>query len=354
MASNTQPRSSLEVFPPIQQLPLLFLWMNTGCNARCGMCSIWRDISGTRLSDQEIDGWMPALRKLRVKEVQLCGEPTTHPKLPSICKSLDDTAIDIHLLTNGLRLGSVVDTVKDSLASVTVSLDGPPGIHDRVRGVKNAYFRLETGIRALRNHLPELPIVGRCVVHRENYRALGATVDTAHDLDLTSISFLSIDASSDAFGRNRVLEDIQKVPGEFLFQLNEIPLLEQELDHLEQSHTADFATGFIVESRATLQSILVSYYLAMVGEGTYRPRTALCNAPWTSVVIEPDGQVSPCFFLPPYGNLRQADSLNGLINALESRRFRAELATSGHPTCSRCVCPRYVETEDQAIGVKLY
>lgn len=347
---NTQ-----DELPAIRQLPLLFLWMNTGCNAHCGMCTIWRDTSCTRLSTEEIDAWIPALNDLNVTEIQLCGESTTHPKLPAICQSLDDAGIDIHLLTNGLRLEKVAGEIKDNLTSVTVSLDGPPEIHDRVRAVKDAYSRLEKGIRILRGYLPSLLIEGRCVVHGLNYHALGATVDAAHELGLSSISFLGIDASNDAFGRDRVADDIEKVPQDFLFRRSEIPLLKYELDRLEKTHSNDFASGYIVESRATLENILVGYYAAMIGDGVYRPREYFCNAPWKSAVIEPDGQVRPCFFLPSYGSLHEAESLNTLINSHLSRSFRSKLASEGHPICRQCICPRYIENESETgfVGIKL-
>jgi radical SAM protein with 4Fe4S-binding SPASM domain len=61
-----------------------------------------------------------------------------------------------------------------------------------------------------------------------------------------------------------------------------------------------------------------------------------CNAPWTSVVIEAGGDVRPCFFHPPVGNLRERPLGDLLKVAMPA--FRRGLDVSRNGTCQRCVC----------------
>jgi hypothetical protein len=92
--------------------------------------------------------------------------------------------------------------------------------------------------------------------------------------------------------------------------------------------------GFIAGGPASLWRIH-AYYRALAGMSPF-PRTR-CNAPWVSAVLEPGGQLRPCFFHPPYpasGDLSLADALN----APRARAFRRGLDVTTNDTCRRCVC----------------
>jgi Fe-coproporphyrin III synthase len=328
---------------PNQPLPLLFLWMNTGCNARCPMCEIWRDRSKTRLTAAQVRDWASEWRQMGVQDLQLCGESTLHPELRDVCEILFANQINIHLLSNGLRMSQAADQIARYVKTVTVSLDGPPEIHDRIRGVPLAYERLKRGIARFREIIPDLPVHGRCVVHRDNFRHLQATVETAHELRLSSISFLGIDVTSSAFGRENLPREEWIGARKLALEEQEVPVIAADVERLIVNCASDFESGFIVETPEILRGVLISYYEALIGQGYYRPRTTRCNAPWTSAVIEPDGSVRPCFFLPAYGNMHDQGSFGNVINAPSARQFRQNLDTATHPICKHCICPRYNE-----------
>jgi Fe-coproporphyrin III synthase len=54
------------------------------------------------------------------------------------------------------------------------------------------------------------------------------------------------------------------------------------------------------------------------------------------VVLEANGDVRPCFFHPPVGNVRTAP-LGELVTD-NLRAFRASLDVHSDSTCGRCVC----------------
>ena len=225
--------------------------------------------------------------------------------------------------------------VSEFCDQVIVSLDGPREIHDRTRRVHHAFMRLSHSLRVLGSRAPRLPVVGRCAVHRHNFRHLRATVGTARELGLWQISFSSTDLTNDAFGHtgglpSGLLEELALDP-------RDIVLLEDELELLRVECKEEFASGFIAESPGALHRSLVEYYRAVAGIGAALRPT--CNTPWTSVVIECDGTVRPCFYLAPYGNIHEAGGLDSVINSDRARQFRGSLQPSEHPVCRRCVCP---------------
>lgn len=328
----------------------LFLWLNTGCNARCVTCEIWKDRSGRRLTADEVRRWAPDWKRFGVRGATLCGEATLHPEIWEICRLLRQEDIEIYLLSNGILLQRHAERVAEYCSSLTVSLDGPERIHNQVRGISTAFEKLARGVDAVKQRAPEMTIFGRCAVHRLNYTYLCETVDTARQLGLSSISFFGVDISSDAFGRPPISEDGGTSIGEWTslrLEPDDLPRLEQELQRLEGTHCQSFQSKYIVEkyiveSEDLLHSALLGYFQSFHGLGTYGPRTRRCNLPWKTAVLEPDGAVRPCFFLPAYGNLRPDGDIESLINSPRALEYRANLDTSSHSLCKVCVCPKHI------------
>jgi Fe-coproporphyrin III synthase len=237
--------------------------------------------------------------------------------------------IRITLLTTGLLLERKAATVVESVDDIIVSLDGPPAIHDRIRGIPGAFHYLERGIRAIHILRPGFPITARSTVQRANYFCLRETTRIAKQLGLDSISFLAADVVSEAFNR---------LGGWPLDRQCKITLLEHELPILENEIAALFSewgdSGFLRETRQKLDRIALHFRAHL---GLREPVAPACNAPWVSAVIESDGTVRPCFFHRPIGKLN-GQSLFRVLNSTEALDFRSRLDVGTNPVCRRCVC----------------
>lgn len=316
----------------------VMLWMNSGCNARCITCEIWREKVGTYLSAAEIAEHASKWRERGVKLVELCGEATIHPELVEICAAFTANGLRFSFLSNGLRLGAFSRLIVEQAVSLTVSLDGPPDIHDRVRGVPRAFERLEQGLKVVRALSGTFPVYGRCAVHRENFLHMSDTVETARSLGLTSISFFGIDTDTPAFGREYLDAAAWRDRAMSLaFQADEMEMLDQEVGRLLERRAADFENRFIVESPQLLRLSLSPHQRSRAGNGQLANR---CNAPFKSAVVEPNGDVKPCWFLPSHGNLRRAKDLHAVLEAPEAVSFRNELSIRDNKVCQRCITPR--------------
>jgi radical SAM protein with 4Fe4S-binding SPASM domain len=320
---------------------LLLLWLNNRCNARCPMCEIWRERGSTFIDAREIESMVGHWVTLGVKEVELCGEPTLHPQLEEVCSIIRAAGIDIRFLSNGLLLKKHAHIIAEYGKSLTVSLDGPPSVHNTIRNVPTAYRRLAEGIAELRALSPSIAIHGRCVVHRHNYRQLMGTVDTARDLTLTDISFLGLDITSQAFGRDK-LDDRPLAVADLMIGAGEIPALRDAVEIFIAAERASLG-NFVRESAAVLRSALIEHVEAHWFAKRGEQRTIKCNVPWTSAVIEFDGSVRPCWFLPAYGNLREHSNLHALLTSPAASQYRSELDVATNPTCRACVCPRMID-----------
>jgi MoaA/NifB/PqqE/SkfB family radical SAM enzyme len=321
----------------IHVLPVLVIFPHNQCNCRCSMCDIWRIRQARQLSPADVEPQLSGFRKLGVSWVVLSGgEPQLNEKWSYLANLLRSAGIRVTLLTAGLLLKAQATLVVDSVDEVIVSLDGPAAIHNFIRRVPDAFERLADGVRTLGRLKPYMPVRARCTVQKANHFSLRATVRSAKELGLTSVSFLATDLTSTAFNRpegwpadraNRVA-----------LNKEEVQILQEEVDHLIDEHRTDLQSGFIVESAQKLGRI-VEHFRAHLGQAQeVAPR---CNAPWVSAVIEASGDVRPCFFHPVLGNIH-GHALTDILNSAEAVRFRSNLDVASNEICKRCVCSLYV------------
>ena len=313
----------------IERLPVVVLYPHSRCNCRCIMCDIWQDSRRQEIRPEQFERYLEDFRRLSVEWVVFSGgEPLLHSNLFPVCSKLREAGIRVTILSTGLLLEKHAGQVANTVDDVIVSLDGPPPIHDRIRRVPHAFARLARGVDAVHRLRPELPIAARSVVERANFRELRATIDTARQLGLRSISFLAADVDSSAFNRPGGWEEARKV--EIALTADEIPELESEIAALLREWRE---SPLLVQSAEKLLAI-ARYYRARLG---LAPAEAPhCNAPWVSAVIEADGLVRPCFFHEPIGHA--GDGLLPVINSPRAIAFRDSLDVAANPICRRCVC----------------
>jgi MoaA/NifB/PqqE/SkfB family radical SAM enzyme len=120
--------------------------------------------------------------------------------------------------------------------------------------------------------------------------------------------------------------------------------LEREIDLLTQEMVHKFPAGFIVESAEKLRRI-PRHFRALLGQ--VKPKSPLCNAPWVSAVIDSEGNVQPCFFHPPIGNLRDQPLIR-ILNDRKAMEFRQGLDIPNDPTCQKCVCSLFIPPPEMA------
>jgi MoaA/NifB/PqqE/SkfB family radical SAM enzyme len=257
-------------------------------------------------------------------------------QLPALAQMLRSENIRVTILTAGLLLESQAEMIAASVDDVIVSLDGPSAVHNRIRRVSNAYERMAAGVRMLRQARAGMMVRARCTVQKENHHSLRATIASARETGLDSISFLAADLTSDAFNRPQGWS--QERQHKIALNSEEVEVLDLEIERLISQCGAELNSGFIVETPSKLRKI-VHHFRAHLGQvPDVAPR---CNAPWVSAVIEASGEVRPCFFHSPMGNIR-TQSLPDILNGPEALRFRTNLDIAVDPICRRCVCSLYI------------
>ncbi len=326
----------------LHTLPILILYLTDGCNSRCVMCDIWRS-PRRNMSPELIDTIASQIAPLRTRWVVLSGgEAMQHPDWPAIAGKLRGEGARVILLTNGLFLQKQAKEVIANVDEVVVSLDGgTAATYKAIRGV-DAFDLVLDGIKAVR--AGGIPVTTRTTVQQANFREIPQIIDAAVSADATLISFLSIDVSNPyAFGPRFAdglavpVINAHEPPAGALSpdDVRELAGIYEDVFLRYQSH---FENGRIAESPDKLRR-MVSYFQAVDGESSFPP--VRCNAPHTSLVIEVDGKVRPCYFLPDTGKLKADGSLRDQMNSDAAIAMRKAYRNGERPECARCVCPLY-------------
>jgi MoaA/NifB/PqqE/SkfB family radical SAM enzyme len=318
----------------LHSLPIVVLMAHSRCNCRCVMCDIWQANATKReLTRDDLLPHMASFKKLHVQRVVLSGgEALMHSNLWLLCEMLKETVRSITLLSTGLLLEVHAANVVSWCDEVIVSLDGAREAHDAVRRIPKAFDRLARGVAALREQRAGYPVSGRCVLQRSNYRDLPKIIDAAHEIGLDHISFMAVDVSSTAFNRPVPWEEPRVA--EVALDPQQTREFHDVVEDVIARYAPDFASGFVAENPDKLRR-LPRYYAALTGEGEL-PKT-VCNAPWVSTVVEADGEVRPCFFHAPLGNIHE-QSLDAILNGPEAIAFRRGLDVERNAICRACVC----------------
>ncbi len=129
------------------------------CNLRCEMCHTWQVTPGHELTPDEVRailGQMPKLCWLDVTGGEIFLRRDAIELLDAVLDAAPALRM-LHFPTNGWFTARTVEAVKRIRARrpelsliVTVSLDGPRELHDRIRGRVGSYDRALETLRALR------------------------------------------------------------------------------------------------------------------------------------------------------------------------------------------------------------
>ena len=340
----------------------LNLHLTRRCNLKCVMCEQHRHNPGpTGLSwydprrELPLSTWLSLMDQVAAFRPRLYltgGEPTLYPQFPEFIKAAKQRGFVVHLQTNGTFLDRVADTlVAQGVEMVTVSLDGPPEVHDAIRGQEGVFQKTRAGIKALvaardRQRSPGPLIAVNSVISKASLATLDQMVPLALELgaDILQIQHTIFNTAANVQRHNRALspefaasQGLDLTPpsipeGEY-YESEITPTdLPQLLDKLREARRLAKGRVKLLFLPNLPLELLKPYYLDLT-----HPFPQVCNAPWKGSRILPDGTVSPCLHLAA-GNIA-AQPFQEIWNGPKMRSFRQIISRRLFPGCVRC-CSR--------------
>ena len=301
----------------------LTLIVTRRCPTRCSFCSIWKTPSPDEMTPDEWERVFCSTPQAVWANLS-GGEIFQRADLGAIVASMTRRMRNLYVVdfpTTGYFPERAVETCEALLAGgvrrvlVTVSLDGPPALHDQLRGREGAFEQACAGLRTLRAaKLPRVRAYFGTTLFPENHDQVDAMIAAARDC----------------------------VPGlkprDFHFNLG------MESGHYYRNLGAN--TTPPVDVLATLErfkrrgldpvSVIERAYQRRVPAYLATGRSPVpCAALRASVFIDPQGVVYPCsIYDRPLGALRDhGHDLGALLGIAEARSARQAVIEDRCPGC---------------------
>lgn len=294
------------------------------CSCRCAICSLWQE-PRTGATTEEMTALFranPHLSWINLSGGEVVEREDFVPVVEAAVSATRVAALDFP--TAGQRPAEIEQKVRAVLRLplprlfVTVSIDGPPAIHDRLRGTEGAFVRAVETFERLRRVRD-----GRLGVY------VGLTLSSRNDEDPDGLVDALL-AAAPSIGR-----------GDLHFNLA------HHAPHYYRNRAGDVPDGaraaaFLRRERARRPrsfspfALLESAYWRLAGEflaGGSAP--VPCAALRASAYVDPDLRLYPCATWDrPLVDLREVDySLAAAVRLAEVRVAREEARTGRCPGC---------------------
>jgi radical SAM protein with 4Fe4S-binding SPASM domain len=300
------------------------------------------------------------------------GEPLLYPDILPLVREIKRRGLTCTMITNAWRLPEVArELVEAGIDTVAVSVDGPPDVHDRIRGETGSFERVAEGVRALDRARKELGVavpmaIAILPVTELNLGDMGRALESLRDLPLDTINVGLRWFVSRPVGQayEKVMSETFGVAGDSWkgFEFDgagfagtmgpELAELAKLLKRVRRGRFVDATLGKPwVSFVPDIPAEDVPRYFAEEGQTFGHD---LCPVAWYFAQVEPDGQVCFCGDFPDYvlGNVRETP-FREIWTGERATRFREKLAKEPLPICSRC-CGSYVYGRFSRPGVSLF
>lgn len=281
------------------------------CNSRCLICDCWKRTQPQFLSAGRLQRLWPEFRKCGAETVMLSGgEPLMHPELGQIISNVHDAGLAVELNTNGILLDKFDDKIGD-VEAIVVSIDGfTSKDYACVRGVDKLPFVMEN-LRRFSSLHPEMLVGARCTLTRPVLSSLDKCIEFLTNACVDVVSFSPLDATSSSFGRDMTVDRSERIIEELLPPIEEVEDFLKDLT--EGGHRAElisdaYREGLFSWGVDDFERCLMFYRGVLSGEmaSTFAARVS-CSFPKTSLVVDYDGSIKPCFYA---GGISSVDSFS--------------------------------------------
>lgn len=322
------------------------------CNIRCVYCAVSQPAYAG--GDMPLPILDAVVEKLIQYRYHVClnghGETTVVPNWESYAKRLLDAGIDVKISSNLARpLRESEIEVFQKMSSITVSLDtNDRGLLLRTRRGTRLEVVLEN-IRKIRSGQKRPEIAFSVVVHDQNWKGLYQFVEWAMDLGIDGFIFCNMTKYPDVDGACNVYP-LFALPIESRREAKAI------MDRVVQSIVGSGRRAPVVHDGMfgeEVRSDAIKDLSFQVGfESMAEGETRDCLDPWQFLLINATGDVCPCCWHPPIGNLNE-QRFEEIVNGAQARELRQSLL-DGH-LCRECQeCGRRGKVILEVLAKKVY
>jgi MoaA/NifB/PqqE/SkfB family radical SAM enzyme len=180
-----------------RSLPFLFIDITDKCNSRCLACPVWRPrpVSARELTGAQIISLLPSLKALGTRLVSFGGgEPLLRDDLFDCIRAFSDEGISTHINTNALLLNrhNIKKLIDSGLSSINISCDHiDPEKYFELRGV-NQLHQVFAALKNISSCKRKIPVAVNVVVSRKNINDVEKIAALLAGFKVRKIQFIPI------------------------------------------------------------------------------------------------------------------------------------------------------------------
>lgn len=301
---------------------LVNLEITKRCNLRCIHCAIretpekYSEIIKEEFSIKEVKEIIDSLKSLGTKYISISGgEPFLREDIFDIIEYAKKRDLGIHISSNGtLITKEIAKKVNDlGLDAISISLDATtPTIHDKIRGVRGAFNKTVAAIRNLVKYKSHTQVGISPIITNLNIYELEKLVDFARDLGVDAIRF---QPWHESLGYKETA-DILDIKGERLKEIGDVmeKIIRKTRKYRIYTNSDVYLRGisrYFEDKRKIKINCFVGFFT--------------CNISWK-------GDVVPCAFIEPVGNIRK-ETFNEIWKSKRFEEVRREIRRGNCPKC---------------------
>jgi len=320
------------------------------CHSRCTYCDIWKVKDTPGGLDNELT--LDEVKSLAAANPYLQwidftgGEPTDRPDFPQVVQAFAEACPNLllaHFPTNGLatkRITEMAAELKRTLRArlvVSVSIDGPPELNDRLRGIRNDFGHAVDTFASLRRLLGRGNVFIGMTLH--GHRAsCGHSTSQVVEQTFASVNAALQAHDEPAFTWSEFHLNIPHLSSHFYGNAG----LQAKDGFGGPEHRAEIREALQMasakprEGRWSPMGIIERIYRAEANRYLIEGRTSIrCAALLSTVYLSEKGEVFPCtIWNRPLGNVRTtAFAMMPIIEAARRSGVRRAIAQQKCPNC---------------------
>lgn len=348
---------------------LIHIMPTQACNLRCKSCGQWgstgffKDQTNqnikTALDKKIFKSFIDQVARFKPTIFLTGGEPFLHKDIVELIYHIKSRNLICWIVSNGTQFERYAEDIVNAGVDVLyVSIDGAGESHNEIRGMKNCFERVKTGIKKIKKLKADRSITRPklcqiSTISGHSYKNLPDLPDITEELGLDMLiikhSYFTLseagrryeeimgryfncsapswkgwardDFSMDLDYVQKCLGDIQERKNRFL--LSFFPHV--KINDIHKYYSKDPKLFYPVKSNSS------------ISKGTFSKKAMRCIAPWMHLMIYPNGNAMFCNDNPDYiiGNINN-DSFYKIWNNDKARKFRKFIKKHTLPICSRC------------------
>jgi len=327
--------------------------VNSTCNLRCKMCDIGQQRSNMQFyKNLKVGGELPLnilinliddVKKFHPRIVINTIEPLLYKNLIELISYIVQNKLVCSVTTNGLLLENFAyELVETRLPELWISIDGPPEIHNGIRGVPNSFEKAYKGIKMIIERKKQLkvsmPTIGIAyTISNYNYKYLEETASIFKKLGVNRMVYTHLNFIDDYMVKmhnKHYAQFFGKVRPSTISAVDpkkvDVDVLTDQIILLKKKYA-----GFInfLPDIETKEEVKIYYH-----DSSKFVKNNKCKIAWKNAQILSNGDVIPasrCFHIV-MGNIYEKP-FTKIWNDAPFRNFRKNIKKIGTtPACSRC------------------